>query len=323
MKRILFLFLLSGILFFTASPPTYAATCGAGTYSPAGTCQSSCSSGKRNAEEFNSECTGAGLSLCCVGQNQFKDCAGAGGTCRPNCDNASRGEVGLDGKTSCNNSVISGNVSCCVKKKAPANKVTSTCLEMGQPKASEWCKETYGTEAYCTENPNEANTDEGCFKPKPTPTAKPLTSSTSTAGTTPTGKPLASPCNAWSEIDDKGKVTKENAIKWKAGDPYPTLPAGKKFKCATVDTAIGSIQTDPVLLVKQLFGILLSLAGGIALLLIIYSGYQIMVSQGNPEKLQQARETLTSAIVGLVFLIFSLVILQIIGVDILRIPGWK
>lgn len=156
--------------------------------------------------------------------------------------------------------------------------------------------------------------------PTPTPT-KP--SSPSTTSPTPTGKPLASPCNSWNEIDEKGKIVKENAIKWKSGDPYPTLPADKSFKCATVDTAIGSVQTDPVQLVKQLFGILLSLAGGIALILIIYSGYQIMVSQGNPEKLQGARETLTSAIVGLVFLIFSLVILQIIGVDILRIPGFS
>ena len=138
----------------------------------------------------------------------------------------------------------------------------------------------------------------------------------------PTGTPLASPCNSWSEIDDSGKVIKQNAIKWEPGDPYPTLTEGKKFKCATIDTAIGSVQTDPVKLVQQLFGILLSLAGGIALLLIIYSGYQIMTSEGNPEKLQAARETLTSAIIGLVFLIFSLVILQIIGVDILRIPGF-
>lgn len=147
----------------------------------------------------------------------------------------------------------------------------------------------------------------------PTPTSLP----------TPTGKPLASPCNSWDEINDTGKVIKKNAIPVTPGSPYPLLPTDKKFKCATIDTAIGSVQTDPVKLVQQLFGILLSLAGGIALLLIIYSGYQIMTSEGNPEKLQAARETLTSAIIGLVFLIFSLVILQIIGVDILKIPGFS
>jgi hypothetical protein len=86
-------------------------------------------------------------------------------------------------------------------------------------------------------------------------------------------------------------------------------------------TALGSINTNASAFAKQLFGILLSISGGIALILIINAGYHIMVSEGNPEKLQSARETITAAIIGLVFIIFSLVILQIIGVDILRIPG--
>ena len=56
-------------------------------------------------------------------------------------------------------------------------------------------------------------------------------------------------------------------------------------------------------------------------LIIIYSGYVLATSQGNKEKIAAARETLTSAILGLLFIIFSIVILEIIGVDILRIPG--
>lgn len=95
-----------------------------------------------------------------------------------------------------------------------------------------------------------------------------------------------------------------------------------KDKCLAVDTAIGKINTDPVSFVKSIFGIILSLSGGVALLLIIFSGYKLMFSQGNPEKAQEAKETLTAAIVGLLFIIFSLVILQVIGVDILRIPGF-
>lgn len=87
------------------------------------------------------------------------------------------------------------------------------------------------------------------------------------------------------------------------------------------DTALGEIDTDPALFVKKIFSILLSISGGIALILIIVSGYHFVASQGNPEKIQGARETLTSAIVGLLFIIFSMVILEVIGVDILHIPG--
>lgn len=98
------------------------------------------------------------------------------------------------------------------------------------------------------------------------------------------------------------------------------LPDGTVTKDYTCDTAIGPIDTGPNEFVKQLFGVLLGISGGVALLLILYSGYRIMASRGDPEKLQGAKETLTSAIVGLLFIIFSLVILEIVGVDILRIP---
>ncbi|MBI1982460.1 MAG: hypothetical protein HYS68_02675 [Candidatus Levybacteria bacterium] len=107
--------------------------------------------------------------------------------------------------------------------------------------------------------------------------------------------------------------------------PPPPPPPCTKWegnKCIAVGTAIGEISTNPIGFVKSIFGVILSLSGGIALLLIILSGYKLMFSQGNPEKAQEAKETLTAAIVGLLFIIFSLAILQVIGVDILKIPGF-
>lgn len=106
----------------------------------------------------------------------------------------------------------------------------------------------------------------------------------------------------------------------------PTPPCAQYTKpggqCETVSTAIGNIHTDVASLVQNLFSILLGLAGGVAILLIIVAGYQLIASQGNPEKVKEGRERLTSAIVGLLFIIFSVVILQIIGVDILHLPGF-
>ena len=104
----------------------------------------------------------------------------------------------------------------------------------------------------------------------------------------------------------------------------PDPPCNRELEeglCKEVMTAFGPFSTSADGFIKSLFAILLSLSGGIALLMIIYSGYQIMVSRGDPEKLKEAKERLTSAIVGLLFLIFSLVILEVIGVDILNLPG--
>src|SRR3989344_1444361 len=123
----------------------------------------------------------------------------------------------------------------------------------------------------------------------------------------------APPCLQW--LDINGRPLSPN-------DPRIDKADGIK-KCASVDPAIGPINTNPSDFVRKLLAIILSLSGGIALLLIIFSGYKLMTSQGNPEKLQGARETLTSAIVGLLLIIFSLVIIELFGVDILHLPGFS
>lgn len=67
------------------------------------------------------------------------------------------------------------------------------------------------------------------------------------------------------------------------------------------------------------FGI--GFGGIVAFGCILYSAFQIQTSQGSPEKIKNAQQTMTSCIMGLILLIFSVFILQVIGVDILRIPG--
>jgi len=65
----------------------------------------------------------------------------------------------------------------------------------------------------------------------------------------------------------------------------------------------------------------LGIGGGITFLLIIYAGYKIMTSNADPKKLQAGRDLLTAAISGLIFIIFSVIILRVIASDILRLPG--
>lgn len=109
-------------------------------------------------------------------------------------------------------------------------------------------------------------------------------------------------------------------------DPFFPLPCKEGRinveNCVKIDTALGEIRTSPGGFIKDLLSILLSLSGGIAVILIIISGYKLMVSRGNPEQVQNAREQLTAAIVGLLFIIFSLVLLEVIGKNILGLPGF-
>ncbi len=62
------------------------------------------------------------------------------------------------------------------------------------------------------------------------------------------------------------------------------------------------------------------IGGGVALIIILAGGFQLTISQGDPKKTSEAKELITSALIGLVFIIFSVAILQLIGVQILQIP---
>lgn len=108
----------------------------------------------------------------------------------------------------------------------------------------------------------------------------------------------------------------------------PCVSFDAKGHCTAVVTALSlatpgnnGTSTDPIAFIEQIFQVLLGVGGGIALLLIMFAGYRLMVSQGKPEAVQQAREQLIAAIVGILFFIFSIVILEAIGVDLLHIPG--
>lgn len=90
-----------------------------------------------------------------------------------------------------------------------------------------------------------------------------------------------------------------------------------------INTAIGCIPiTDQNALIGFFLKWALGIGGGIAFLLIIFAGFQIMTSRGDPNRLKAGQELMTSAIAGILLLIFSLVILRIIGVDLLKIPGF-
>ena len=87
-------------------------------------------------------------------------------------------------------------------------------------------------------------------------------------------------------------------------------------------TAFGCIRTKQDLIVTSLSRLGLGLGGGIALILVLYGSFTISTSTSNPQRLQNGQQILISALVGLLFMILSVVVLQFMGVEILRIPGF-
>ncbi|MBP9700640.1 hypothetical protein KBD71_05165 [Candidatus Woesebacteria bacterium] len=87
-------------------------------------------------------------------------------------------------------------------------------------------------------------------------------------------------------------------------------------------TAFGCVQTSPTGMIQSFLRIILGLAGGIVLLVILYGAFLLTTSSGDPKRVQEGQEMVTSAIMGILFIIFSVIILQFIGVKLLQIPGF-
>lgn len=92
-----------------------------------------------------------------------------------------------------------------------------------------------------------------------------------------------------------------------------------------VNTAIGCISTSIEGGENSFFGSVLKVAvglgGGLALLLMLYGVFIVTTSAGIPDKLKEGQEIITSAVSGLIFIILSVFLLNLIGINILGIPG--
>jgi hypothetical protein len=101
-------------------------------------------------------------------------------------------------------------------------------------------------------------------------------------------------------------------------NPSGTTPWEKEG----IQTAIGCIPTNPSGLISAITRLLTGVGGGIALLLMIFGAFRMITSQGNPDAIKEGSEQFTSALIGLLFIVFAVLLLKIIGVDILGLPGF-
>ena len=88
-----------------------------------------------------------------------------------------------------------------------------------------------------------------------------------------------------------------------------------------VNTALGCIPIGSSNFTTWILGWLFGIAGGIAFLLMVYGFILVATSGGDEKKVAGAKETITSAIVGLLVCVFAVFILRLVAVNILHIPG--
>ena len=105
-------------------------------------------------------------------------------------------------------------------------------------------------------------------------------------------------------------------------DPH-CIPDNSNSKTDGIRTAIGCIPlNDTQIFIGWIIPKIIGIASGIAFLFMVFGVFQIITSSGDPKKTQAGKETLTSALTGLIFIILSIFLLRLIGVEILQIPGF-
>jgi len=110
-------------------------------------------------------------------------------------------------------------------------------------------------------------------------------------------------------------------ITFSALEPAPTVTSSGSTPApvhTSVTTGLGTFSTDPAGFVGNILTLAVGVAGGIAFLLIVFGAIRILTSAGDPEAVNQGKEILTSAIIGLLFIIFSTFILKLIGVTVFQ-----
>lgn len=95
-----------------------------------------------------------------------------------------------------------------------------------------------------------------------------------------------------------------------ASGPPGKNPCGEGKECPT---ALGNIPTDTTAFAGKVLSIGIGLAGGIALIFMVFGSIKILTSAGDPKKVADGREIIVAAIAGTLFLILSVLILRFIG----------
>lgn len=83
------------------------------------------------------------------------------------------------------------------------------------------------------------------------------------------------------------------------------------------------VPKDPAGFAREYYSIGLGLIGGLSLLFIMFGGYILLTSQGNPVRLQNGKTFIFYALFGLLLAIFGYIFIEVIAIDILRIPGFE
>lgn len=108
------------------------------------------------------------------------------------------------------------------------------------------------------------------------------------------------------------------------GQPLPAKKGRMFTMLGCIATDLGSFQSEGAAasVVQTILNLIFSITGGAALLALIYGAFLILTSQAQPEKLNQGKRIISGAIIGVVFTLGSVFLVNLLASGILKIPGF-
>lgn len=131
--------------------------------------------------------------------------------------------------------------------------------------------------------------------------------------------PVLAQSDVASQICSQAGTLSETCCQCVAGNTSCTVSGNDQVLGAW--TAVGCIPASSEGIATGFVRLLVSIGGGVALLLILYGSFTVSTSASNPERLRTGQQIVTAAIAGLFFSLISVALLQLIGIDLLRLPG--
>jgi hypothetical protein len=128
--------------------------------------------------------------------------------------------------------------------------------------------------------------------------------------------------NAWHRKPNEAAQCGNDVVFTVRDKSTPSNPGGGTGSSAgsCINTPIGCLPTNMNDFASDFVSLATGIAGGVAFLLMVFGAYRLMFSAGNPEAIQQGRQVITAAVIGLVVIIFAVFILRLIGITILGLP---
>ena len=117
-------------------------------------------------------------------------------------------------------------------------------------------------------------------------------------------------CDTQKDCDDKAPAPAPAA-----GAATPTCGADN----SGTPTALGCIPNEPAAAIAKILPWAIRLGTGLAFLLFLYGAFTLITAGSDPQKVDTGKSIITSAAAGLIFIILSMLLLRVIGVDILEL----